>query len=59
VSPFEYVMVLVSIVIGLAITHLLSALAACVHRLRGRGEPIELDAVYLLWIVYVLVWLIS
>lgn len=58
-SPFEYVMVLVSIVIGLAITHVLTAMAEGVHRLRGHGEPLQLDPVYLLWVGYVLVWLIS
>ena len=59
VSPFEYVMVLVSIVIGLAITHILTAISAGVHRLRGHGEPLKLDAVYLLWVGYVLMWLVS
>jgi hypothetical protein len=34
-GTFEYVMVLVSIIIGLALTHILSALGAAVHRLRG------------------------
>jgi len=58
-GAFEYVMVLVSIVIGLAITHILNALAAGVHRLRGHGEPLRLEAVYLLWVGTVLVWLIS
>jgi hypothetical protein len=59
VSPFEYVMVLVSIVIGLAITHVLTAIAEGVHRLRGHGERLQLDPVYLLWVGYILVWLIS
>jgi len=58
-SPFEYVMVLVSIVIGLAITHVLTGLAAGVHRLRGHGDPLRLEPIYLLWIGYVLIWLIS
>ena len=58
-SPFEYVMVLVSIVIGLAITHVLTAMAEGVHRLRGHGNPLQLDPVYSLWVGYVLVWLIS
>jgi len=58
-SPFEYVMVLVSIVIGLAITHVLSAVAEGVHRLRGHGEPLTLDPVYMLWVGYVLTWLVS
>jgi hypothetical protein len=52
-------MVLVSIVIGLAITHILTALAAAIHRLQGHGEPLRLDPVYLLWIGYVLTWLVS
>lgn len=58
-SSFEYVMVLVSIIVALAIAHLLRAIAASVHRLRGQGEPIVLDTVYLLWIGFVLIWLIS
>jgi len=52
-------MVLVSIIIALAIAHLLTAIAAAVHRIRGQGEPIELEAVYILWIGFVLEWLIS
>lgn len=58
-SSFEYVMVLVSIVVALAIAHLLTALGECVRRFRGKGEPIKLDAVFLLWVGYVLIWLIS
>ena len=58
-SEFEYVMVLVSIVIALAIAHLLTAVAEAIHRFRGHGEPIKLDAVFLLWIGYVLIWLVS
>lgn len=58
-GTFEYVMVLVSIVIGLGLTHVLSALGAAVHRLRGHGEPIHLEPVYLLWVGVVLIWLVS
>ena len=58
-TSFEYVMVLVSIIVALAIAHLLNSIAASVHRLRGHGEPIELDAVYVLWIGFVLIYLIS
>ena len=58
-TTFEYVMVLVSIIIALAIAHLLNALSASFHRYRGHGEPIKLDAVYLLWIGFVLIWLVS
>jgi hypothetical protein len=58
-GTFEYAMVLVSIIIGLALTHVLSALGAAVHRLRGHGDPIRLESVYLLWVGYVLIWLVS
>ena len=58
-SAFEYVMVLVSIVVALSIAHLLTAVAAGIHRFRGHGEPIKLDPVFLLWVGYVLIWLIS
>lgn len=59
VDQFEYVMVLVSIIVALAITHLLTAIAETVHRLRGQGEPIKLDVVYVLWFGYVFIWLVS
>jgi len=57
-GPFEYVMTLVSIVVGLALTHVLSALGSAVHRL-WHGPPIRLDSVYLLWVGFVLAWLLS
>lgn len=58
-GQFEYVMVLVSIIVALAITHLLTAIAETIHRIRGLGEPIKLDIVYSLWIGYVFIWLVS
>lgn len=58
-GTFEYVMALVSIVVGLGITHILAAFGTAVHRLRGHGPPIELHAVYLLWMLFVFSWLIS
>ena len=58
-SEFEYVMVLVSIVIALAIAHLLTAVAEAIHRFRGHGESIKLSAVFLLWVGFVLIWLVS
>lgn len=58
-DSFTYVMVLVSIIIGLGITHILSALGDAIHRLRGYGPPIRLEAVYLLWIGNVFLWLVS
>lgn len=58
-EAFEYVMVLVSIIIGLAITHVLAALGAAVHRIRGHGPPIRLGATYLLWVGFLFIWLVS
>lgn len=56
---FEYAMVLVSIILGLGITHVLSAFGAAIHRLRGHGRPIVLEVTYLFWAALVLNWLVS
>ena len=56
---FEYVMVLISIIIGLALTHILTALGSAVHRIRGHGPPIKLDAVYMIWTLGILIILTS
>lgn len=42
-SGFEYAMVLVSIIIGLGVTHILTSLGSAVHRLRGHGKPLRLE----------------
>jgi len=52
-------MVLVSVIVALAMTHLLVAIAETIHRLRGHGDPIKLDAVFVLWVTFVLVLLVS
>jgi hypothetical protein len=46
-SLFEYVMIPPAIVLGLAITHILSGLGRIVHRLAGHGSPIRMDVVHL------------
>jgi hypothetical protein len=38
-SAFEYAMDLISIIVGLAIAHVLSALGNAVQRIRGMGRP--------------------
>lgn len=58
-DSFTYVMVLVSIVVGLGITHILSAVGAAIHRLRGYGPPIRLEAVYLFNLGTVFIWLVA
>ncbi len=57
-SPFEYAMVLISIIIGLAITHILSSLASAINPLRGDGPPVHLEITYLTWVAYVFTWLV-
>ncbi len=58
-SHFEYAMVLISIIVGLGITHILTSLGSAVPRLRGHGPPIRLDIVYLTWVGFIFVWLVS
>src|SRR5262245_28840570 len=55
---FEYAMVLVSIVIGLGVTHILSSLGAAVHRFR-HGPAIRLEITYLSWVAFVFTWLVN
>ena len=57
-GQFEYVMALVSVVVGLGLTHILSALGVGIHRLRGHGPPIKLEPVYLTWVTSVLLMLV-
>lgn len=58
-SSFEYAMVLVSIIVGLGLTHILSSLGSAVHRLRGHGRPIDLELTYLVWVAFVFMWLVN
>jgi FtsH-binding integral membrane protein len=52
-------MVLVSIVVGLGITHVLSSLGSAVHRIRGHGRPLRLELNYLVWIGLMFGWLVQ
>ena len=58
-DSFEYIMVLVSIVVGFGITHILAAIGSAIHRIRGHGPPIRLELTYLCWVGTMFVWLIS
>lgn len=58
-SGFEYAMVLVSIIIGLGVTHILTSLGSAVHRLRGHGKPLRLEFNYLVWIGFIFGWLVQ
>ena len=58
-DSFEYIMVLVSIVVGLGITHILSAVGSAIRRIRGHGAHIRLDPVYLCWVGTMFIWLVT
>ena len=58
-SSFEYAMVLVSIIIGLGVTHILTSLGSAVHRLRGHGKPLRLELNYLVWIAFIFGWMVQ
>ena len=58
-DSFEYIMVLVSIVVGLGITHILAAIGSAIHRIRGHGPPIRLELTYLCWVGTMFIWLIT
>lgn len=48
-DQFEYVMVLISIIIGLGIAHQLLGLAGIVDRLASGRHPIRLSVAYFSW----------
>lgn len=55
---FEYVMVLISIIIGLGIAHVLMGVGGVIDR-RSRGQPpLELSVTYGAWLGFVFFWLI-
>jgi hypothetical protein len=58
-GTFEYAMVLVSIVIGLGVTHLLSGIGQSIHRLGSSESPIKLEPTYLFWVGFVFIYLVS
>lgn len=55
-DQFEYVMVLVSIIIGLGIAHQLLGLAGIVDRLAGEGSRMRLSVAYFSWLGVVFSW---
>jgi len=58
VDQFEYVMVLVSIVIGLGITHVLFGISGVVDRVSRRREHLELSLAHGAWLFFCLTWMI-
>jgi hypothetical protein len=58
-DQFEYVMVLVSIIVGLGIAHILLGIGGIIDRLTGEREPLALSLVHAAWLVGLFGWLIS
>jgi len=58
VNHFEYVMVLISIIIGLGIAHILLGLGGIVDRLTGRGERLRLGVAHAAWLIHTFLWLV-
>ena len=58
-STFEYAMVLISIIIGLGITHILSSLGSAVHRLQHHGRSLRIEINYLVWVAFIFTWLVQ
>lgn len=58
-NHFEYVMVLISIIIGLGIAHILLGLGGMVDRLTGRDEPkLRLSIAHAAWLADTFLWLV-
>lgn len=57
-SLFEYVMIPPAIVLGLAMTHVLTGIGRIVYRLAGHGPPIRVDWVHLAWVAHIFAWIV-
>ncbi len=57
-DQFEYVMVLISIIIGLGIAHILLGIGGIIDRLVGKAEPLELSLAHATWLGAVFGWLV-
>ena len=57
-DQFEYVMVLVSIIIGLGITHLLLGIGGIIDRLASKRQRLELSLAHGAWLGQMFVWMV-
>jgi hypothetical protein len=58
VDQFEYVMVLVSIIIGLGIAHILLGVAGLIDRVAGHGEVLKLSIAHAFWLAFCFEWMV-
>lgn len=57
-SQFEYVMVLISIIVGLGITHILLGISGIIDRLSDKANPLEVSLAHAAWVVFCFAWLV-
>lgn len=57
-DQFEYVMVLVSIIIGLGIAHILLGIAGIIDRQSRKEDRLELSLAHASWLGYCFAWLV-
>jgi hypothetical protein len=57
-DQFEYIMVLVSIIIGLGIAHILVGIGGIIDRLSGHGPPLKLSLAHAAWLGTIFTWMI-
>ena len=55
---FNYVMVLISIIIGLNITHILFGVGGIIER-RASGPKIKLGLAHSIWLAYIFIWTVQ
>ncbi len=58
-AEFDYVMMLVSIIIGLALTHILSNLAQAIPAMAKKEQALRPHPAFAFWCGYVFTYLIS
>ena len=58
-DKFEYVMVLISIIIGLGIAHILLGIGGIIDRRVGKAEPLELSLAHAAWLGAVFGWVFT
>jgi hypothetical protein len=56
-DQFEYVMVLVSIIIGLGIAHILLGISGIIDRLSRKDDRLELSLAHASWLGFCFIWL--
>lgn len=56
-NRFEYVMGLVSIIVGLGLTHLLQGIGEIIDRKSGGARPLKLSLAHAIWLAYLFQWM--